>query len=144
MAESERELFDKVDRVLTAIRSKSPVCNGQCEADGDPCIWALATRTQSSLRAALNAAPAERIFEAKLLGFAEHVRARLCEPCLKRAVDDNLVIFSSAVPAAKSAKAARDVIRRAREWITNPEVGIPAEIVDDLVGELEARLSTER
>lgn len=35
---------------------------------------------------------------------------------------------------------ARGVIAAAREWQENAELAIPAEIVEDLIGELEARL----
>lgn len=40
----------------------------------------------------------QRRFEAKLLGFGDDDRIVLCEGCLKRAISDNLVISSSALP----------------------------------------------
>lgn len=42
----------------------------------------------------------ETLFEAKLLGFDDKWRITLCQPCLMRAIDEQFVISSSAIPTA--------------------------------------------
>lgn len=57
---------------------------------------ALVTRLISK-QAAVPAAP-QRLYEAKLLGFGENDRIKLCGACHTRAVEDDFVIFSCALP----------------------------------------------
>lgn len=60
------------------------------------------------------------LFEAKLLRFWEEDRIRLCEPCLRRAIDDNLVVCSSAIPNVTPDQVVLETARRNsrfRQWL---------------------------
>lgn len=45
----------------------------------------------------------QHLFDAKLLGFGDADRVRLCESCLNRAIGDDLVVHSSSVPIFSAA-----------------------------------------
>lgn len=59
-------------------------------------------------------------FEAKLLGFGDDDRVKLCARCLLQAIEDNLVIFSSGIPLgqqpASVTEAIEEVKRLRNEW----------------------------
>lgn len=86
--------FTKIVTSLLAEASAPPNLN----AAADICAEMAREADKKATRAGAPARDA-RLFEARLLGFSEKDRIRLCEPCLKQAMTDNFVIFSSALPA---------------------------------------------
>ena len=69
-----------------------------CKHWDSDAVYAIAVELATSARTA-TASPAAHCFEAKLLGFEDDWRIRLCEPCLKQAIASDFVVFSCAAPS---------------------------------------------
>lgn len=81
------------------------------KTDKYPCEAAALLGIPAISEAAPERSQAE--YEAKLLGFGDADRIRLCRPCIERAIGDDLVIFSSGIPCF--ATTPPDAEARARE-----------------------------
>lgn len=66
-------------------------------------------------------------FEAKLLGFPnEDDRIKLCETCLRQAIADNLVVFSSGIPRERQPRPTnRNYMAAEMAHLSNPESDWP-------------------